>query len=485
MKKVIVFGAGGYLRKHMSIIQRFAEIAYICDNDKKKQGMIINGIECIAPSRLPDYQDLEIIITVEDIKAREMIQEQLRRQGQKGIMLWELLAERIEIDSPVEVFAEETHIYIWGAADECQFLDWILTNYCRNVIVDGYVTQYIKNIRSESSGCKQVISLHRAQRLLREKKIAGILSVADRMAFNVATRRNVDEDILCEDSFYIVPRKIFSTDRLNERDIKDIFTLYRDSYRTGTLQFLVTQKCNLNCKACSHFAALVKEDCFYDYHQYLLDLKRMSELVDDVDEIGLWGGEPLLCPDLDKYIFAARKAFPSSRVVVGTNGLLILQLNSKIIRAMKESNAMFAISLYPPTLNRIEEIKDFLDKNGIPARYPVTTKIERFFKRYDLSGKNSIDESYSKCESKYCTTIYNGKLSACYFPIVAENFNHYFGHGFDVDDEVLDIYDPDLDKKKMFAYLRKPMKMCRYCGEMKFEKWETCKKDMAESDWVL
>ena len=83
MKKVIVFGAGGYLRKHMSIIQRFAEIAYICDNDKKKQGMIINGIECIAPSRLPDYQDLEIIITVEDIKAREMIQEQLRRQGQK------------------------------------------------------------------------------------------------------------------------------------------------------------------------------------------------------------------------------------------------------------------------------------------------------------------------------------------------------------------------------------------------------------------
>ena len=115
MKKVIVFGAGGYLRKHMSIIQRFAEIAYICDNDKKKQGMIINGIECIAPSRLPDYQDLEIIITVEDIKAREMIQEQLRRQGQKGIMLWELLAERIEIDSPVEVFAEETHIYMGGS----------------------------------------------------------------------------------------------------------------------------------------------------------------------------------------------------------------------------------------------------------------------------------------------------------------------------------------------------------------------------------
>ncbi len=485
MKKVIVFGAGDYLRRYISIIQRFATIVDICDNDEKKWGMLINGIKCIPPSKLSEQKDLKIIIVAEARKTREEIMEQLLRQGLKGITLWEFLADCIEIDSPVEVFTEERHIYIWGTEDECKFLDWIITNYCRNVIVDGYITQYIKNIKTESNGCKQVISLYRAQKLLREKKIAGILGIADKMGFNVVTRRNVDEDILCGDSYFIVPKKIFLKGHLNEKDIKDIFTLYRNTFRTGTFQFLITQKCNLNCKACSHFAALVKEDAFYDYQQYLLDLKRMSELADDVDEIGLWGGEPLLCADLDQYILAARKAFPSSRVVVGTNGLLILQLDSKIIKAMKETKAIFAISLYPPTLNRIEEIKDFLDKNGIPARYPVTTKIEQFFKRYDLSGKNSIEESYKKCGSKYCTTIYNGKLSACYFPIVAENFNRYFGHGFDVDDEILDIYDMDLDKEKLFAYLRKPMKMCRYCGEMKYEKWEICKKSTIESDWII
>ena len=356
MKKVIVFGAGDYLRRYISIIQRFATIVDICDNDEKKWGMLINGIKCIPPSKLSEQKDLKIIIVAEARKTREEIMEQLFRQGLKGITLWEFLADCIEIDSPVEVFTEERHIYIWGTEDECKFLDWIITNYCRNVIVDGYITQYIKNIKTESmeiawgpfcvGQLPWGISLYRAQKLLREKKIAGILGIADKMGFNVVTRRNVDEDILCGDSYFIVPKKIFLKGHLNEKDIKDIFTLYRNTFRTGTFQFLITQKCNLNCKACSHFAALVKEDAFYDYQQYLLDLKRMSELADDVDEIGLWGGEPLLCADLDQYILAARKAFPSSRVVVGTNGLLILQLDSKIIKAMKETKAIFAISLY-------------------------------------------------------------------------------------------------------------------------------------------
>ena len=137
MKKVIVFGAGDYLRRYISIIQRFATIVDICDNDEKKWGMLINGIKCIPPSKLSEQKDLKIIIVAEARKTREEIMEQLLRQGLKGITLWEFLADCIEIDSPVEVFTEERHIYIWGTEDECKFLDWIITNYCRNVIVDG------------------------------------------------------------------------------------------------------------------------------------------------------------------------------------------------------------------------------------------------------------------------------------------------------------------------------------------------------------
>ena len=62
MKKVIVFGAGGYLRKHMSIIQRFAEIAYICDNDKKKQKEYRYGKPIIAPDEINQKQFDYIVI---------------------------------------------------------------------------------------------------------------------------------------------------------------------------------------------------------------------------------------------------------------------------------------------------------------------------------------------------------------------------------------------------------------------------------------
>ena len=87
MKKVIVFGAGDYLRRYISIIQRFATIVDICDNDEKKWGMLINGIKCIPPSKLSEQKDLKIIIVAEARKTREEIMEQLLRQGLKGITL--------------------------------------------------------------------------------------------------------------------------------------------------------------------------------------------------------------------------------------------------------------------------------------------------------------------------------------------------------------------------------------------------------------
>ena len=39
----------------------------------------------------------------------------------------------------------------------------------------------------------------------------------------------------------------------------------------NTLQFLVTENCNLKCKLCSHFSPLVKEEVVYAFEQFKKD----------------------------------------------------------------------------------------------------------------------------------------------------------------------------------------------------------------------
>lgn len=64
--------------------------------------------------------------------------------------------------------------------------------------------------------------------------------------------------------------------------------------RLSDLQFMISPKCNLNCKLCSHFSPLAYGCTNYDFEMFYNDILRIKKFVDVIDSIDLWG-EKLCC----------------------------------------------------------------------------------------------------------------------------------------------------------------------------------------------
>ena len=81
------------------------------------------------------------------------------------------------------------------------------------------------------------------------------------------------------------------------------------------LEFHVTDKCNLNCVGCSHFAPIYRnyEDCNADVDEFFLDVKQLSLKFENILTFRLMGGEPFL----NKCLPPVRRA-PINKTRAGT-----------------------------------------------------------------------------------------------------------------------------------------------------------------------
>lgn len=162
-----------------------------------------------------------------------------------------------------------------------------------------------------------------------------------------------------------------------EKKIVECFSPMNSGGRINLIQFDITDKCNLNCALCSHFSPLVKEENKYSVQQFAKDVCRPQELTEHIENIGLWGGETLLHPQLDEIINIVRKAFPNSELEVGTNGILLPSISDKVLDAVRENDCTFRISGYPPTMKILDKIEERLRNKGI--KYSVAP-VELFSK---------------------------------------------------------------------------------------------------------
>ncbi len=252
--------------------------------------------------------------------------------------------------------------------------------------------------------------------------------------------------------------------------------------RINLIQFDITDKCNLNCALCSHFSPLVKEENKYSVQQFAKDVCRLQELTEHIENIGLWGGETLLHPQLDEIINIVRKAFPKSELEVGTNGILLPSISDKVLDAVRENDCTFRISGYPPTMKILDKIEERLRNKGI--KYSVAP-VELFFKRYELQGDHNAAKRHAGCGSKVCHVVKNGTFSSCYFPYGAQVFNEHFEEKFDVNKSVFDLYDKNLNMISFTNKVKGCLDICRFCGEIKMYPWKTSGEEKDDiSSWI-
>ena len=131
------------------------------------------------------------------------------------------------------------------------------------------------------------------------------------------------------------------------------------------LEFHLADHCNLNCKGCSHFSNLVPAPVFADKEQFIRDLKQLAACFSQIHNFYLLGGEPLLNSEIGDYITAIHKTFPYTRIIIVTNGLLLLSIKAPLIQIIKENHVHISISDYT-CLDR-DKIIAFVQQHSLSA----------------------------------------------------------------------------------------------------------------------
>jgi len=259
------------------------------------------------------------------------------------------------------------------------------------------------------------------------------------------------------------------------------------------MEFSVAFHCNLNCKGCSHFSPLT-EELFPDYESTEKDFIRLKELVPHIHMIRLLGGEPLLNPELPKYVRLVRKIYPYTDLHIVTNGLLLKSLPTETIECFRENNVVIDISVYPATRNSYDKWHQWLAENKLPSThyhcYEFVPTLRPDKAEFPFSGTDISCLYYNLAE---------GQLSTCMIMHDVKYFNNYFKKDLPHKDGLISIHDPELTAEELFRRLKDKHQLCQYCASYKHMaigmrklyhdevqiSWDYYKKNdvPCESDW--
>lgn len=249
--------------------------------------------------------------------------------------------------------------------------------------------------------------------------------------------------------------------------------------------------CNLNCKSCSHFSCLARAGDFeLKLSDFKRDITRLRKITKgNVKILELYGGEPLLHPNVIPFMKYARIMFPKALIRFITNGILLPVQKPEFWRAAHRYNILISPTKYPIHV-------DWEAVNQMAQKYDVSLDFfggtgycqkTLYHKPLDIFGRQNGAESFINCQHTRCINLYKGRLYHC--PIVA--YIHYFNRQFGTNlrpcaSDSLDIYQDNLTPQDVFNFCARPIPFCRYCfsrATTQGHPWEVTKKDISE--WTL
>jgi hypothetical protein len=260
---------------------------------------------------------------------------------------------------------------------------------------------------------------------------------------------------------------------------------YKSEHRKEQLriEFHLVEHCNLNCRGCSHYSPLAKDE-FLDIAQFEKDTFRLSQLLGKrIASINLLGGEPLLHPDVAQFCRVARKYFPKAEINIVTNGILLKSMSNDFWDTCQECCIMLGLTKYPIKLNYSDIEKKAAINNVNLFDYHI---VENFRKDVlDPDGKQIPNDSYKKCPLVAFgrLQIKKGKLFQCATAAYINHINDYFHMNFQITDkDYLDLYQK-ISEEKILQFIFNSFPFCRYCAlkDWKFnDEWTTSKRVWSE-----
>lgn len=279
----------------------------------------------------------------------------------------------------------------------------------------------------------------------------------------------------------------------NDFDMKHIIRLSSNNEKPwlGELQVHVTDSCNLNCKACTHFTPFVKGRRPMDLERFESDIIQLSKIFTNIFLFHIMGGEPLLEPDLCmRMIDVVRKYFPDTSINLITNGSLVNKMDECFWKHLHDNCVTVRVSLYPAVIKSANEIQETLKRYDITYFCEVLNKIE--FDKYFLC-KHTSDPLYNmqRCHGRGCYSLYYGKIAKCPSPLYAKDVVKELENVGITGDwlyakDAIDIYN-DQNAWEILRKLEQPCDFCSHCDIDNKESisWEMVKGEPSLADWFI
>lgn len=318
------------------------------------------------------------------------------------------------IDLLPEMLLSKKEIIVYGASAYGEIAYWLLDSI--NVRPNYYCDGLIKT--KEYMG----IEVLRPEELRRHKDAWVIIASADYFFEIKEVLEELKIQQVCNMSF-LLKRIDLKTDVLSNR-ARDIYknkNNYIDvaqqsqddeSLNFTRIQFVVSERCSLKCRDCTHLMQYYQHPQNVDIEKYRDAFQRIIGISDSISEVRILGGEPFMNKDLYKILEWWKDCDKIGVFTIYTNGTIIPE--KKCIEALKANNCRIRISDYGHNHKKIEKTTEVFKKNKLEYY------INKFDKWADAGGlekrnrkREENERIFANCYERNCITFLHGKLHRC------------------------------------------------------------------------
>ena len=153
------------------------------------------------------------------------------------------------------------------------------------------------------------------------------------------------------------------------------------------IDFILTKRCNLNCKYCTSRASICTTDCEYDLAQFKRDIDHLFDIGMDFTPV-LIGGEPFCNNDIFEYAEYIRSKSKDIPIAIFTNGKYLLTASDEIYKKLHELKISLWITIYGLAGIDYNKIFQRCATNSVMYRinhYNESINIHRYGKYYNLT----------------------------------------------------------------------------------------------------
>jgi len=220
------------------------------------------------------------------------------------------------------------------------------------------------------------------------------------------------------------------------------------------LEHDITSLCNLNCAGCSHFSPLA-QTWFEDIEDFRLDFSKLSKMT-DVGTIRIMGGEPLLHPDLLKFLELTREFFPRSEIMIVTNGILLKHWGDELRQVCNNNRIKVCVS----NVNKGVDIQGSLRGYNLTR---IDAKQNFYNISLNLEGVPNQQKAFELCDSHINKWLYfqGGSFYPCGIAGNIHHFNRKFQQSLPENGNSISIYTHTIEEIEEF--LSHPIPLCKFC----------------------